>query len=71
MTVQQAVIKWDVTPRQIQLWYKTGRLLGAQKWNRDWAIPENAETIDEAQKEIQQQNLIADTHFLSMLICYI
>lgn len=43
MTVQQAANKWGVTPRQIQLWCKTGKLLGAQKWNRDWVIPKNAE----------------------------
>lgn len=43
MTVQQAAAKWDVTPRQIQLWCKTGKLIGAQKWNRDWVISENVE----------------------------
>lgn len=43
MTVQQAAAKWDVTPRQIQLWCKTEKLKGAQKWNRDWMIPEKAE----------------------------
>lgn len=42
MTVQQAAAKWDVTPRQIQLWCKTGKVIGAQKRNRDWVIPVNA-----------------------------
>ncbi|WP_330999360.1 DNA-binding protein [Pectinatus frisingensis] len=43
MTVQQAAIKWQVTPRQIQLWCKTKKICGTEKWGRDWAIPENAE----------------------------
>lgn len=43
MTAQQAATKWNVTPRQIQLWCKTGKIKGAQKWNRDWVIPDNAE----------------------------
>jgi hypothetical protein len=29
MTVQQAASKWEVTPRQIQLWCKSGKLFGA------------------------------------------
>jgi len=42
ITVQQAAEKWDVTPRQIQIWCKTDKIRGAQKWGRDWAIPEDA-----------------------------
>jgi len=44
INVHQAAAKWDVTPRQIQLWCKAGKFEGALKWNnRDWVIPENAE----------------------------
>ena len=43
MTVLQAAKKWKVTPRQVQLWCKTDKICGVQKWGRDWAIPENAE----------------------------
>ena len=42
LTVRQAAEKWEVTPRQIQLWCKTGKLEGAEKWNKDWMIPEKA-----------------------------
>jgi len=43
ITAQEAAEKWSVTTRQIQLWCKTDKLRGAQKWGRDWAIPEIAE----------------------------
>ncbi len=43
MTAQQAANRWNVTPRQIQLWCKTKKIRGAEKWGRDWAIPQNAE----------------------------
>ena len=54
ITVNQAAEKWNVTPRQIQLWCKTNRIRGAQKWGRDWAIPECAErpTIKHKNKEV-------------------
>ncbi|MCL2202501.1 MAG: nucleotidyltransferase domain-containing protein [Defluviitaleaceae bacterium] len=42
ITVHQAAEKWHVTPRQIQLWCKTKKILGVQKWGRDWAIPMDA-----------------------------
>jgi len=43
MTVQQTAKKWKVTTRQVQLWCKTEKIRGAQKWGRDWTIPEDAE----------------------------
>lgn len=41
--VQDAAKKWSVTSRQVQLWCKKERILGAQKNSRIWVIPENAE----------------------------
>ena len=35
--------KWGVTPRRVQLLCETGRIKGAGKFGRDWAIPEDAE----------------------------
>ena len=43
ITVQQAAEKWEVTPRQVQLWCKTDKIRGAQKWGRDWAIPADSD----------------------------
>lgn len=58
ITVQQAAIKWKVTPRQIQLWCKTNKIHGVQKWGRDWAIPNDAERPKARKlgKEIENMN---------------
>lgn len=43
MTVQEAAMKWGVTPRQVQILCKTNRIDGATRMSRIWIIPDNAE----------------------------
>lgn len=39
--------KWDVTPRRVSVLCETGRIEGAAKLGREWAIPIDAErTVD-------------------------
>ena len=42
MTIKQAAEKWEVTPRRIQKLCVDGRIDGATKFGRDWAIPADA-----------------------------
>jgi len=42
MTVRQAAEKWGVTPRQVQVFLKAGRIPGAVQPARDWLIPNDA-----------------------------
>ena len=42
MTIKQAAEKWEVTPRRIQKLCVDGRIEGATKFGRDWAIPADA-----------------------------
>ncbi len=42
MTIKQAAEKWDVTPRRIQFLCSKGRIKGATKFGRDWAISVDA-----------------------------
>ena len=42
MTIKQAAEKWEVTPRRIQKLCVDGRIDGAMKFGRDWAIPADA-----------------------------
>ena len=42
MTIKQAAEKWEVTPRRIQKLCVDGRIGGATKFGRDWAIPADA-----------------------------
>lgn len=39
MTIQEAAAKWGITPRRIQVLCMDGRLVGATKFGRQWAIP--------------------------------
>lgn len=43
ITAQEAAEKWGITPRQVQILCKTGRIEGATRMSRIWIIPENAE----------------------------
>ena len=39
MTIQEASEKWGISERRIQTLCTDGRLEGAQKFGRQWAIP--------------------------------
>ena len=41
MTIKQAAAEWEVTPRRVQVLCVEGRIEGAMKFGRDWAIPVN------------------------------
>lgn len=43
MTIQVASEKWGISERRIQTLCTTGRLDGAQKFGRQWAIPADTE----------------------------
>ena len=48
MTIQEASLKWDISERRIQVLCTSGRLQGAQKFGRQWAIPADLEKPDDA-----------------------
>lgn len=48
MTIQEASTKWGITPRRIQVLCAEGRLEGAVKFGRQWAIPAELEKPDDA-----------------------
>lgn len=43
ITVQEAALKWGISPRQVQILCKSNRIDGATRMSRIWIIPENAE----------------------------
>lgn len=43
LTIKEVADKWNVTPRRVQRMCLDGKIIGAQKFGRDWAIPENTE----------------------------
>ena len=48
MTIQEASERWGITSRRIQVLCTEGRLNGAVKFGRQWAIPENTEKPTDA-----------------------
>lgn len=48
ITIQAAAAKWGISERRIQTLCTTGRLKGAQKFGRQWAIPADVEKPSDA-----------------------
>lgn len=48
MTIQDAANKWGITSRRIQVLCAEGRIDGAQKFGRQWAIPAESEKPEDA-----------------------
>ena len=42
ITIKEAAAKWDVSTRRVQILCNEGRIEGAMKFGRDWAIPVEA-----------------------------
>ena len=53
ITVQEAAIKWSVTPRQVQILCKGNRIPGATRMSRIWIIPEDAEKPTAGKKKLK------------------
>ena len=51
ISVQEAAEKWNVTPRQVQILCKEGRIEGAEMMSRIWIIPKDAEKPTRKPKE--------------------
>ena len=43
LTVRDVAEKWNISPRTVQILCAEGKIPGAEKFGRLWAIPENAE----------------------------
>ena len=43
LSIKETAEKWGITPRRVQVLCATGRIEGAGKLGREWAIPADAE----------------------------
>lgn len=57
ITVQEAAVKWGITPRQVQILCKNNRIEGATRMSRIWIIPESAKkpTTNKSKRPLLQQ----------------
>jgi hypothetical protein len=42
-TIKEIAEQWGITPRRVQVLCYNGKIPGAVKFGRDWAVPRNAE----------------------------
>lgn len=42
-SIKETAELWEITPRRVQVLCSSGRIEGAAKLGREWAIPVNAE----------------------------
>lgn len=42
-TIKEIALEWELSERRVQILCSEGRITGASKLGREWAIPENAE----------------------------
>lgn len=42
-TIKEIAEQWGITPRRVQVLCNKGKVSGAVKFGRDWAVPQNAE----------------------------
>lgn len=42
-TIKEVAEQWGITPRRVQVLCNKGKIPGAEKFGRDWAVPRNAE----------------------------
>lgn len=43
ITIKEIAEQWGITPRRMQMLCNKGKICGAVKFGRDWAIPKDAE----------------------------
>ena len=56
ITVQEAAIKWGITPRKVQILCKANRVDGAARMSRIWIIPEDAEKPTNTKRKAADNN---------------
>ncbi|MDP4145384.1 MAG: DNA-binding protein [Bacillota bacterium] len=42
-TIKEIAEQWGITPRRVQVLCNKGKVSGAVKFGRDWAVPKNAQ----------------------------
>ena len=66
MTVRQAAEKWNLSPRSVQQLCTQGRLPGAGKFGKTWAIPAEADKPEDQRRKKQADQPGAELPFTMM-----
>ncbi|MBQ2724923.1 MAG: helix-turn-helix domain-containing protein [Clostridia bacterium] len=60
ISIREAAQKWNISERRVNQYCSDGRIPGAERFGRSWAIPENAEKptdprAEKSKKEKEKQ----------------
>lgn len=50
ISIREASYKWDVSERRVNQYCTQGRIAGAERFGRSWAIPEDAQKPKDPRK---------------------
>ena len=53
MTAKEAALKWDITPRQVQLLCAKGKIPGATRFGKAWVIPADTEKPKDGRQKVK------------------
>ena len=68
ITTKEAAARWGLSERRVNELCKTGRIVGAYKDGRSWAIPADAQKpIDSRYKDIEKLQFKASEKFKDFL----
>ena len=62
ISIREASYRWSVSERRVNQYCAEGRIPGASRFGRSWAIPENAEKPSDPRFQGQHRDLRRDKH---------
>ena len=62
ISIREASYRWGVSERRVNQYCAEGRVPGASRFGRSWAIPENAEKPSDPRFQEQRRDLRQDKH---------
>lgn len=54
LSIREAACKWGVSERRVNQYCAEGRIPGAERFGRSWAIPENAKKPCDPRKDASE-----------------
>lgn len=58
ISIREASYKWDVSERRVNQYLLQGRVPGAERFGRSWAIPADAEKPEDPRKTNSRYELV-------------
>ncbi len=63
LSIREISYKWNVSERRVNQYCSQGRIPGAERFGRSWAIPEDAVKPCDPRKSMNKNNNAEDTDY--------